>query len=356
MFAIGVDEMSWDDLDDDNYDWPGVAEVKAYRDQVRALVDQVIETLPLSLPIDWENPFWAIMMGIEHERIHLETSSVLMRQLPLDQVRHRDSWPVFQDAGPAPANELLAVPGGKVELGKPDDHRLYGWDNEYGQLEASVQAYEAAKYLVSNGEFRAFVDDGGYQRPELWLSDGWATVMEQGWRAPLYWRDSQGRAMEYTLAGLVERNPHAPVCHVSGYEADAYARWRGARLPTEQEWEFAAASSSPPDGGIGDGLLHPQPAAGNDDLKQLYGHCWQWTSSAYSPYPGFLQADGAIGEYNGKFMSNQWVLRGGSCVSLADHVRPSYRNFFYPPDRWQFSGIRLARTPSTPPKSGSNHD
>jgi formylglycine-generating enzyme required for sulfatase activity len=143
---------------------------------------------------------------------------------------------------------------------------------------------------------------------------------------------------------------------VSGYEADAYARWTGARLPTEQEWEFAAATTPAPDAGVDDDALHPQSANAAEGLQQLYGQCWQWTGSAYSPYPGFSQAEGAIGEYNGKFMSNQWVLRGSSCVSKADHVRASYRNFFYPPDRWQFSGIRLARTPEGPSTSGRHHD
>jgi ergothioneine biosynthesis protein EgtB len=223
------------------------------------------------------------------------------------------------------------------------DGEGFCFDNELPRHQSFLKAFALADRLVTNGEYSQFVEDGGYQRPELWLADGWACAQNNNWTSPLYWREREGQALEYTLHGLGPRSQNSPVCHVSAYEADAYARWAGARLPTEQEWELAAAQQPPPAGGFDDGYLHPTPPAEGEGLKQLYNHCWQWTQSAYSPYPGFAPNAGAIGEYNGKFMSNQVVLRGGSCVSKSEQLRPSYRNFFYPQDRWQFSGIRLAQ-------------
>lgn len=218
------------------------------------------------------------------------------------------------------------------------------FDNELPRHRYFVEPFELASRLVSNGEFQAFVDDGGYQRPELWLADGWAIVEAEGWTGPLHWLNKDGEQREFTLYGLQPRDAARPVCHVSGYEAEAYAQWAGARLPTEQEWEKVAADQPDFLGGMDDVHYHPQVAADNKSISQLYGECWQWTRSAYTPYPGYNPSPGAIGEYNGKFMSNQWVLRGGSCVTKSSQARPSYRNFFYPQDRWQFSGIRLART------------
>ena len=251
---------------------------------------------------------------------------------------------VAQDA-PAPtgtaALSWLPFDGGLVDAGYSGSG--FCFDNELPRHRVFVEPFELADRLVTNGEFAQFIADGGYRRPELWLADGWETVQSRQWTAPHYWRDESGEAMEYTLHGLQARLDPNPVCHLSGYEADAYARWADARLPTEHEWELAAAEAPAPEGGVDTGHYHPRPARGNGGLQQLYGDCWQWTQSAYSPYPGYRASPGAIGEYNGKFMSSQWVLRGGSCVSKAEHLRPSYRNFFYPPDRWQFSGIRLAR-------------
>jgi len=190
----------------------------------------------------------------------------------------------------------------------------------------------------------AFIDDDGYERPDLWLSDGWATVEVEGWKAPMYWAHRDDGWWEFTLAGEVPVEPSRPVCHISYYEADAYARWAGARLPTEAEWEVVSTirAATLPDGKLLDTLvLLPSPASGGSTPP--LGDVWQWTSSAYSPYPGFAPESGAVGEYNGKFMVNQYVLRGGSCITSVDHIRPTYRNFFPPSARWAFSGMRLAR-------------
>jgi ergothioneine biosynthesis protein EgtB len=233
----------------------------------------------------------------------------------------------------------VAVAGGIVEIGH--DGRGFAFDNERPCHRVLLADFALASRLVTNGEYREFVAEGGYQRPELWLSDGWRAVQERGWRAPLYWeREGQAWAA-YTLAGFGALAEDAPVAHVSYYEADAYARWRGARLPTEQEWEHAAALESAPGTLLDERPREPAPAAGAG-LAQMTGDVWEWTASAYLPYPGFRPLEGALGEYNGKFMVNQMVLRGGSCATPRSHIRRTYRNFFPPDARWQFTGIRLA--------------
>jgi len=221
----------------------------------------------------------------------------------------------------------------------------FGFDNEYPRHRHFVHAFELASRVVTAGEFMEFIADGGYERSELWLSDAWVQVQEDGWRAPLYWERRQGTWWRMTLYGMQPVDANAPVCHVSYYEAEAYARWCGVRLPTEAEWEVAASELAI-EGNLQESeFLTPMSPSDHETNmpRQMYGDVWEWTQSAYLPYPGYRALEGALGEYNGKFMCNQMVLRGGSFVTPSDHIRPSYRNFFYPDARWQFTGIRLAR-------------
>ena len=243
---------------------------------------------------------------------------------------------------PAPPCEWISHPGGLVEIGHAGTG--FCFDNERPRHRVCLRPFELASRLVTNEEYRRFVEDRGYGRPELWLADGWAAVRERGWQAPLYWVRNEDGWDEFTLGGLRPLDPACPVCHVSYYEAQAYAEWAGARLAEEAEWEFVADGLEIRGNLLETGRLHPRSAEGRwPDGGQVYGDVWEWTRSAYAPYPGFRPAGGAVGEYNGKFMCNQQVLRGGCCVTPRTHVRPTYRNFFYPNSRWQFSGIRLAR-------------
>jgi ergothioneine biosynthesis protein EgtB len=239
----------------------------------------------------------------------------------------------------------VACEGGVVEIGAPTEG--FAFDNERPRHRVFVEPHALATRPVTNGEWLAFMEDGGYRRPELWLSDGIAAVQQKGWQAPLYWERREGAAWSvFTLAGPRPLDPAEPVAHVSYLEADAYARWAGARLPTEAEWESAAVGARE-DGTFADvGRFHPAPASAGPGLRQLLGDVWEWTSSAYAPYPGFRPLGGALGEYNGKFMVSQVTLRGGSCATPRGHVRPTYRNFFHPDARWQFTGVRVAREPA----------
>ena len=215
----------------------------------------------------------------------------------------------------------------------------FAFDNERPRHRHFLDGFRIASRPVSNAEYLAFIEDGGYDEPTLWLSDGWQTVKEKNWRSPLYWEQRDNEWWQMTLAGMRKIDPAEPVCHVSYFEADAYARWAGKRLPTEAEWEVAASAVAPDGNFLESKRLHPQPAGAN---AGFFGDVWEWTASAYLPYPGYRAPDGALGEYNGKFMVSQMVLRGGSCVTPQSHIRASYRNFFYPQDRWQFKGLRLA--------------
>ncbi|MEM9256362.1 MAG: ergothioneine biosynthesis protein EgtB [Pseudomonadota bacterium] len=319
---------------------PTVAEVLTYRKQIDSAM-QALLTAPDAEHVD--AVIERTQLGIEHECQHQELFFTDLKY----SLASNPIYPAYREAtrhGERPVGALRwqEFGAGNVDVGHAGN--AFCFDNELPRHTVYLHAFALADRLITNAEYEAFIEDGGYRRPELWMADGWSTVQEQQWGAPLYWLDGDSGAREYTLHGLIERIPDAPVCHVSGYEADAFARWSGARLPTEQEWEFAASQAEGPTGGVDSGHLHPKAACKSDGtLQQLYDSCWQWTQSAYTPYPGYKACEGAIGEYNGKFMSNQLVLRGGSCVSKAEHLRSSYRNFFYPPDRWQFSGIRLAR-------------
>ncbi len=321
---------------------PTLDEVLAYR----AHIDEGIRTLLRSQAHSERDAIVErVVLGIEHERQHQELFFTDIKySLSANPLAPSYSQRNTKGSSSETPAALAFVPfeGGLTETG--NEGSGFSFDNELPRHRNWVEPFNLANRLVTNAEYQAFIDDGGYERPELWLADGWTTVTESDWSGPLYWHNTKDGPMEFTLHGLIERQDSAPVCHISGYEAEAYARWCDARLPTEHEWELAASACSLPGSGIAISSPHPESAPSETKgVLQLYDSCWQWTRSAYTPYPGFKISPGAIGEYNGKFMSNQWVLRGGSCVSIPAQLRPSYRNFFYPPDRWQFSGIRLAR-------------
>jgi ergothioneine biosynthesis protein EgtB len=282
-----------------------------------------------------------VVLGLHHEQQHQE--------LMLTDLKHilaaNPLRPIYREAAvrPGAARELswFDYSGGVVEIGF--DGAGFSFDNEQPRHKIYLEDFRLASRPVTNGEFLEFMAAGGYRQPRHWLSEGWATVLAKGWESPLYWERSDGRWWNMRLSGFRPVDEHEPVCHVSYFEADAYARWRGKRLPSEGEWEIAA-TGLPIEGNFLDGeAFHPRAAAGRADAPaQLYGDVWEWTQSQYTPYPGFVPEEGAIGEYNGKFMCNQFVLRGGSCATPADHIRATYRNFFPPHARWQFTGIRLA--------------
>lgn len=321
---------------------PTVSQVLAYRQHVDRAMSRLLttENHPQAEAIAQR-----CRLGIEHEKQHQELFYTDIKySFSVNPLYPALCSGVIRPAVKAGEMQWRDFAGGLFELGVDTDQAGFAFDNEMPAHKVFIEPFSLANRLVTNREYQDFVDDGGYSKPVYWLADGWATVQKQQWTQPLYWLDLEGKAMEFTLHGLRERQADQPVCHLSGYEADAYTHWANARLPTEAEWEFAARQQA--FNVRADLILHPQAVsrdAALEPLLQLYDSCWQWTASAYRAYPGFKVSEGAIGEYNGKFMSNQWVLRGGSCVSSAGHLRPAYRNFFYPEDRWQFSGIRLAK-------------
>jgi ergothioneine biosynthesis protein EgtB len=239
------------------------------------------------------------------------------------------------------APSFIAFDGGIVEAGH--EGKGFSYDNEGPRHEVLLRPFRLADRCVTKGEWLEFMADGGYERYEHWLADGWTAVQSEGWRAPLYWERQEGQWRQMTLSGIRHIDPAAPVAHVSYYEADAFARWAGKRLPTEFEGEHASQGLSEEGRTLGSDALRPSPAGKPDGaLQQMFGDVWEWTQSHYSPYPGYCPPEGAVGEYNGKFMSGQFVLKGASCVTPDGHSRATYRNFFYPNQRWQFKGLRLA--------------
>ena len=326
---------------------PTVRQVLAYREAV----DDAMQEL-LTQSGDNVDVAERAVLGLNHEEQHQELIVTDLKYA----FGHNPLLPAYAHARAVRGRDAGALtwtehPGDVFEIGASTraigaDRRQFVFDNETPRHRVLLQPFALADRCVTSGEWLAFMTDGGYASPELWLSDGWAWLQSPNApRAPLYWHQIDGVWFEYTLAGEREVDPDAPVTHVSFYEADAYARWANARLPAEQEWEVMAeryATSSP--NFLDGGGLHPRSSAGKGTgPRDLLGNQWEWTCSPYGAYPGFRPAAGALGEYNGKFMCNQLVLRGGSCVTPPDHVRPSYRNFFYPPVRWQFTGVRLAR-------------
>ncbi len=315
---------------------PTVAAVYRYRAQIDRAMSSLLAATPPNSDLAQ-----LISLGLHHEQQHQELLLTDIKHIlalnPLHPA-YRDDLQPQPPAADCPPLEWLAYSGGLYEIGHQGGE--FAFDNESPRHQTYLQDYQLGSRLVTNGEYLAFMAAGGYRESKYWLAEGWLSVHSQQWRCPLYWEDIDGEWWLMTLGGLTRVDLTEPVCHVSFYEADAYATWCGKRLPTEAEWEVAALNMPQVGNFLESDRLQPAPAGERN--YQFFGDVWEWTQSAYLPYPGFQIADGAIGEYNGKFMCNQMVLRGGSCVTAADHIRPTYRNFFPPSARWQFSGIRLA--------------
>jgi ergothioneine biosynthesis protein EgtB len=336
---------------------PALGQILAYRMHVDAGIARLLEQTPE------DEALRRIALGLEHEQQHLELAATDIKHAFFTNPLHpvylpRQTDPSRQHVMAPPLDWIGFTPphGGVVQVGvSPDPASVesFAFDNETPRHPVYLAPFRLASRAVTCAEYLAFMEEDGYARPELWLSEGWDTMRSEGWQAPQYWRREPANRSGwsiFTLAGYqpLEELSETPVCHVSFFEADAYARWAGERLPTEFEWEFAAAQLLPP-GKSAEGNLferqsfHPCPASMDDGLQQVFGDVWEWTSSPYTGYPGYKPLPGALGEYNGKFMSSQMVLRGGSCVTPQTHIRATYRNFFPPATRWQFSGLRLAR-------------
>ncbi|HWZ50553.1 MAG TPA: ergothioneine biosynthesis protein EgtB [Granulicella sp.] len=346
---------------------PPLDAILAYRAHVDLAIARLLELAPL--PAEAAR---RITLGLEHEQQHQELIATDIKHALFTNPLHpayREPSPVLRSAPQpeaiAPPLEWIHYPGGLTQIGitpsaeaPTENPDAFAFDNESPRHTVYLHPFALASRLVTCAEYLGFLDDSGYTRPELWLSEGWTRMREEGWKAPLYWQQDPATASGwciYTLHGLtpLEQLSETPVCHLSFFEADAYARWfslsqPGHRLPTEFEWEHAASLRSPDQIASAANLLetnnlHPTPAPSRPGLQQIFGDTWEWTSSGYTGYPGYQPLPGALGEYNGKFMSSQIVLRGGSCVTPATHIRATYRNFFPPATRWQFSGLRLAK-------------
>jgi ergothioneine biosynthesis protein EgtB len=322
---------------------PTVAEVFAYRrhvdDAMHVLLDEADDELRARLaPL--------VTIGLNHEQQHQELMLTDIKHVfsvnPLRPIYRPQAWRV---GAPSPPPAWVAFAGGLHWIGH--DEAGFAYDNEGPRHRVYLEPFELASRLVTNADYLAFMEDGGYRRAELWLSLGWTVAEEHGWVEPFYWEKRDGEWSHFTLSGMRRVEPHEPVTHLSYFEADAYARWAGARLPTEAEWEVAAATLPIQGNLVETGNFHPRAAVqgtGAPELQQMFGDVWEWTQSPYVPYPGYRPVEGALGEYNGKFMCNQFVLRGGSCATPQSHIRPTYRNFFPPEATWQFTGVRLARS------------
>ena len=319
---------------------PPLEQVLAYRAHVEGEVLELLERDALAPELRA-----LVELGTHHEEQHQELLLTDLKHLlscnPL-RPAYRKNWPLTPIHGRA--TTFLGFEAGAREIGH--DGAGFAFDNETPRHKVWIHDFEIATHPATHGDFLRFIEDGGYRRPELWLSAGWDLVQSRGWKAPLYWEEREGKWSTFTLNGMAPIERNTPICHVSFFEAEAFARWAEARLPSEAEWEVAARGAPPAGNFMESGALHPlalreDPAPGA--LAQAFGDVWEWTRSDYGPYPGYQPAAGAVGEYNGKFMCSQYVLRGGSCATPASHVRVTYRNFFPPDARWQFSGLRLAK-------------
>lgn len=331
---------------------PTTDEVYRFRESVDQRVEELIGRAP---DADFEQLSFLVLTGVQHEQQHQELLVTEIKHILGSNVAElREPYGGARSGAPPSAprpSQWIPVQGGLQEFGNLEGG--WCWDNELPVHKAWLDDFALLNRLVTNREYLEFMEDGGYANPLLWLSNGWAKVRDEGWSAPLYWERGEGDGgwRMWTLSGTRGVDLDEPVCHVSFYEADAFARWKGARLPTEREWEHAARGLGFPGGFPGpgnfldSGALHPRIAEGNGSLVQMGGDLWEWTTSHYEPYPGYRPFEGALKEYNGKFMDNQRVLRGGSCATPANHIRASYRNFWPADARFQFTGIRLARNP-----------
>ena len=324
---------------------PTVDEVYRYRAHVDLHMIELLKNIPEEFKADVIN---RTNIGLHHEQQHQE----LMYTDILYNFAYNPLLPVYQENAHLPKtgihnkgwvnfDETITTIG----LNQPENNKFnsdFCYDNETPEHKVLLQAFKLASSPVTNGEYIEFIEAGGYKQVDIWLSDAWKHLNDNNWQAPLYWKKINNEWWQMTLSGMQRLNDQSPVSHVSYYEADAYARWKGKRLPTEAEWEYAAKNLTINGNLLQTDYLQPVPAQTAEDLSQVYGDVWEWTQSPYTAYPGYKPLAGTLGEYNGKFMSSQMVLRGGSCFTAFDHIRPGYRNFFYPKDRWQCSGFRLA--------------